>query len=334
MLAAVGCGGGKDGRSVAPPTAPEAPAPAPPTEPPNKPIVRLSEEGQDFVEWAWEPVEGATGYEASLALGDSLDDRTLVRPEALVYRWEGLDPAQLAVIWVRAIRETAGGRAVSEWSDRVWAVTLPPSGLPTEPTTCTDERARAEEHSDFVREWDGTPFRVDVIANFPDRVPSASVVEHLLAPVALVDEKIEHQLGYRIIEMGDLIPVPEGMRSGWNEDAVAFRVNCPLRRERGQIHGFYMDDLNQNPLAGAQAHARCGAFSYLRPGADRLSGGTTIHEIWHLFGFVHSDDGDFLAQGRGVAMSVRLTRSGGVTALQALTWPDIDLLRCIFPEGG
>ncbi|MDE0437519.1 MAG: hypothetical protein OXJ36_03855 [bacterium] len=48
-------------------------------------------------------------------------------------------------------------------------------------------------------------------------------------------------------------------------------------------------------------------------------------------GFEHYFETNRLESGVGVAMSKRLT-SGGMTALQALTYPDIDALRCIFPE--
>ena len=205
---------------------------------------------------------------------------------------------------------------------------------------CTDQQERAKTHSPvLLPKWDGTPFRVDMIRNFPDFVTEEDLVQ-LLAPVGLLADKIERQLGYRILEMGDVIPVPDGVPPGWNEDEAAFRRNCPLPRERGQITGFYMADTNGGaPTAGAQANPRCESFSYLSPGLGPgrwpcpgcYLDGVTLHEIFHVLGFVHDDDYDFLARGEGVAMSNPLTRGGGRDA-QAVRWPDIDLLRCIFPK--
>ena len=206
---------------------------------------------------------------------------------------------------------------------------------------CTDERERALTFSRFVGEWDGTAFRVDMIRNFPDFVTEADLAE-LFAPVGLLADKIERQLGYRIVEMGEVVSVPEGMRPDWDQDAVR-RLKCLLPRERGQILGFYGDGLNTTgrPRARAQAHVSCGVFMYLRPaiGAGRwpcpgcFLDGVTIHEIFHVLGFMHADDHGRLARGDGVAMSREMTwpRSRGA---QDAVWTDIDLLRCIFPEGG
>ena len=109
---------------------------------------------------------------------------------------------------------------------------------------CTDERERATTFSPvLLPKWDGMPFRVDMIRNFPESVTEEDLVQ-LLAPVGLLADKIERQLGYRILEMGEVIPVPDGMPPGWNEDEAAFRRNCPLPRDRGQITGFYMADVN------------------------------------------------------------------------------------------
>ena len=206
---------------------------------------------------------------------------------------------------------------------------------------CTDERERAENHSSFVLEWEGTPFRVDQIRNFPDSVTEADLLE-LLLPVGLLADKIERQLGYRIVEMGELISVPHGTPPGWNEDIVEFSRKCPLPRDTGQIHGFYMNDAPRSvPNAGAQAYPRCGAWAIL---AYRVGNGwpgrrydeTVLHELFHVFGFVHADDYDFLERGDGVPMSEELTSSRPVSqpGADGVLWADIDLLRCIFPEAG
>ena len=205
------------------------------------------------------------------------------------------------------------------------------------PRTCTDERERAMNHSRFVGEWDGTPFRVDWINSFPHSVSEADVAQ-LLEPLALLDAKIEDQLGYRIIEAGDVLPVPDGMQPGWNADQERFRRTCPLPREPGNIQGFYMDDTNYGGGADGQANSSCGSFCYLRPMLEKwpVPGGTsdalTLHEMFHVLGFVHFDnDQDRLARGQGVRMSYTLTREPRPGA-EAVRWHDIDLLRCIFPK--
>ena len=209
---------------------------------------------------------------------------------------------------------------------------------PPSPRVCTDERQRALTHSPFVREWDGTPFRVDWINSFPDSVSEADVVQ-LLEPIALLDDKIQRQLGYRIVEAGEVLPVPAGMPPGWNEDQERFRRTCPLPRERGQMQGFYMDDTNYGSASDGQANSACGSFCYLRPILETWpvpgdnSDALTLHEMFHVLGFVHSDDDDFIARGQGVRMSYTLTREAPPAA-ESVLWSDIDLLRCIFPEGG
>ena len=226
----------------------------------------------------------------------------------------------------------------------------PPTTPAPVPRACTTERSHAIRHSEFVREWNGTPFRVDLIRNFPDGVTDADLAG-LLGAVDLLDGKIERQLGYRILEMGDVIPLPEEMRQGWNTNASRFRRTCSLPRERRQIQGFYMDEtLAAHPQSDAQAHPRCGAYTYLQPfltywpcrGCEdsrtpqpygHYVDGVTLHEIFHVLGFVHFNDYDFLERNEGVPMTRSLTWAQRPDA-DAVLWEDIDLLRCIFPEGG
>ena len=136
LIAAAGCGGSTDGTPVAPPTAPEPPPPPPPA-PPGQPTgIRVVDVGLDFLVWAWDPVEGATSYEAH-AFPDGTPPSE--RPPLLVtveptFRADGLEPGTVMGILVRAIRETAGGRAVGPWSDQGTGETLTP---PPPPMTVT-----------------------------------------------------------------------------------------------------------------------------------------------------------------------------------------------------
>ena len=216
------------------------------------------------------------------------------------------------------------------------------------PRVCTDERQRARTYGAvIVDEWDGTPFRVDLIRNFPDGVTDADLVG-LLDAVGLLADKIERQIGYRLLEMGDVIPVPAGVRPGWNQDIPEFVRTCPIPRERGQIPGFYMDDSNPwHPRSDAQAHPHCGDYAYSQlfmtyfpcrgcedartSGYGHFIDGVTLHEMFHLFGFIHTEEHARIARGEGAPMSWQLRNVRGPDA-EAVLWADIDALRCIFPE--
>ncbi len=223
--------------------------------------------------------------------------------------------------------------------------------------TCGNERSLALGHdaqfgrNGMVREWDGTPFRVDMVRNFPDFATDADLQE-LLDPIDRLADQIEAQLGYRILEVGDLIDVPAGAPAGWDQEFSRFSQSYRLR-ERGQILVFYMNDDNPqdwdgrggSPLSG---HPCCGTVAFnkrsLGPlwtgddpccqgNANRREGEALVHELFHLLGFKHYYDQHELT---GIQMS-----PGGLDAPWRTgslrfyaTWGDIDNLRCAFPEGG
>lgn len=332
LLVAAACGTGTDGTPVAPPTTP-VPPPAPPAPMPEPgPVtgVKAVERAPDFIVWAWDPWPGATRYEIRLYLDGGYEWQVHYRSEPS-FRLEGLEPGGAARIIVR-VREVAGERVSWPWSVAVQTETLPPP-----PRSCTNERRLALRYSDFVSEWDGTPFRVDLIRDFPDFVTEVGL-DALLAPVGLLADKIETQLGYRIVEMGEVIPVPEGTPPDWNEDLDEFRRTCPVPRELGQIHFFHLDNyVPGGREVGAVAVQDCRAFAITKYRVEREDwrpddwAGPVMHELFHLFGFAHIDgyDGD-----RGVPMSRALDDSAVTRGAESATWVDIDYLRCIFPERG
>ncbi len=121
-----------DGISSTPP--PALPPLPPPPEPPEAPTgVRASDRGQDFVEWTWNPAEGATGYEGEAFLESSPNQVTRILTRQPTYRWEGLPADKIASIFLRSVRDTVGGRAYSPWVGRFSVSTLP---LP--PQDCSD----------------------------------------------------------------------------------------------------------------------------------------------------------------------------------------------------
>ena len=113
VLAAFGCGGGSDGQPVTPP--PSSPAPAPTSEPPGSVTgIRVTDRGEGWIEWAWDPVPGATGYEADVfPEGTPPGERgTPVFVEAPKHRREKLVAGESYMIFVRARADEASG----EWT--------------------------------------------------------------------------------------------------------------------------------------------------------------------------------------------------------------------------
>lgn len=212
---------------------------------------------------------------------------------------------------------------------------------------CADERELALTHNRaVVSEWDGTPLTVNMIRNFPEVVAEAYLQSELDAIGRLADQ-IEAQLGYRILERGDLIDVPAGAPDGWDQDFDSYWLNDLLPRRQRQILGFYLNDDNDawdgagSPMS---AHSCCGTTSYnrrfFRPphwtewtGANSPDGEAIVHEVFHLLGFKHYFDQHELI---GVQMSPGGLDRPWVTGSETYyaTWTDIENLRCIFPEGG
>ena len=129
LIAAAGCGGGTDGTPAAPPTAP-APTPPPAPEPPGVPSsLRVSASGEDFVEWTWNAVEGADGYDVQFSLDEMFDsaDEIIGRTaDQTSYRRQPLPADTRASLRVRSASGSGGGRITSDWSAPVTGMTPEP----------------------------------------------------------------------------------------------------------------------------------------------------------------------------------------------------------------
>ena len=113
------CGDGGTSPPTSPPPAPP-PAPPPPPEPPPTPEgLGITSFGQEFIEWSWTPVEGASGYEvqirANAAPAD--DDETIARTaDETSYRGEDLESETPYHFRVRSFAGDGENRLSSEWS--------------------------------------------------------------------------------------------------------------------------------------------------------------------------------------------------------------------------
>ena len=193
--------------------------------------------------------------------------------------------------------------------------------------TNLSEQKLARRYSKVVQEWDGTPFRVDMIRNFPPLVSDDDLWD-LLRPIDRLTKQIEKQIGYRVVEMGNLIDTPARAASGWNTNFEHYwqsdSDNSLLPRKTHQLLVFYMDDDNpqrwddQGGRAPQNAHVCCGTISYNKramgpwwsgddpacrgeSAANGRDGEAIVHEVFHILGFRHPDDEP---PDRGVAMSV------------------------------
>ena len=106
------CGdGGGSSSSV-----PVAPAPPPPPSPPNTPTnLRVTAQGSDWIEWSWNPVAGAGGYQVQVSENEvftSTDPIFPVPSASVSYRHRDLVPGTSAYLRVRS----TAGSLVSPWS--------------------------------------------------------------------------------------------------------------------------------------------------------------------------------------------------------------------------
>ena len=111
--------------------------PPPPPEPPAVPSgLRISASGEDFVEWTWDAVDGADGYDVQFSPNEAFthEDEIIARTaDELFYRREGLAGGTSAYLRVRSASGADDDRITSAWSTHVSGMTAEPPP-PPEPT--------------------------------------------------------------------------------------------------------------------------------------------------------------------------------------------------------
>ena len=279
-----------------PPVSPISPLPPAP-EPPSAPVVRITA-GQDFVEWNWDPVEGATHYEGHahpfpLPPGQRPPLQDIPEP---TFRVDGLVPGETWDFSVRAVRETAGGRAVSPWAKN-------PSGRSLLATTVAVDLSP----DGFMDMWafnasdwrDGTGRRRDRLYLQTKRPRLGTVSSHFSAELRAY---IKDTFGDFVLALGgdQLAPGGPEIHVRHYQDGLApcgNRCGC-ARLTEGEI---YMNEGDEgepcNPTTGS--------------GDARRTWWTAIyvHELAHIMGFSHVYRGYFDSTlGRGSAEPTPLDR--------------------------
>ena len=302
---------------VSAPAPAPTPAPAPPPEP--KPLgepanIRVVDRGLDFIVWEWDPVEGATAYQAhAFQSGTPNGQRppleTVVEP---TFRSGGLKPARAYTFYVRSVRQTDAGLERGAWPRGVRGYTVTPQEtvsvergpLPS----CEDQQQIAQElhirdPNPVTHAWDTTPFRVYVEPEFSDEVREQ---------VARFAWKLEYRLGYPVLdaELADDLA----------EADIQVRFNQAVR-DRG--YAAWANSALDPPAV---------EVSPVTVDTDDRRRALIEHEVSHLFGFGHNacrSDG----AGPGVPMSVSLTCvfPGERTGRGAVE-EDIDNIGCVFPH--
>ena len=112
---------------------PTVPAVPPVPDEPSPPAVptglRISSSGAGFIEWVWNAVEGADGYDVQFSVNEGFADEADIiarTAQELVYRREGLAAGTSAYVRVRSASGSGGDRITSDWSAHVTGMTAEP----------------------------------------------------------------------------------------------------------------------------------------------------------------------------------------------------------------
>ena len=184
----------------APEPAPEPePEPEPAPEAPAEPVgLRISDSGEDFIEWSWSAVDGVSGYDVHYSENEAFtdEDETIARTaEQISYRRENLEADTSHYVRVRSAAGTGDGRVTSGWSTHVTgmtaAATPPPPPAPVAPAAPTNLEV-SDSGEDFIEwTWEQVAGAAGYLAQFStDSSFAAGDPEFSLAGVANTTHKV------------------------------------------------------------------------------------------------------------------------------------------------
>ena len=127
-LAACNDAGGPGDSAV--PTVPAVPPVPDELSPPAVPTgLRISSSGEDFIEWIWNAVEEADGYDVQFSVNEVFTDEAEIiarTAQELVYRRQDLAAETSAYVRVRSASGSGDDRITSDWSAHVTGMTAEP----------------------------------------------------------------------------------------------------------------------------------------------------------------------------------------------------------------
>ena len=145
--------------------------PEPMPQPPAVPVgLEISDRGEDFIEWSWDPVAGASGYNVQFSTNQifSDEDETIARTvEEVSYRREELEAETSYYLRVQSVAGTGEERLMSDWSTHVTGMTIaatpPPPVAPAAPTNLEV----SDSGDDFIEwTWDRVSGAAGYLAQF------------------------------------------------------------------------------------------------------------------------------------------------------------------------
>lgn len=305
------------------PRAPTTPTPPPPP-PEGVTVVEQTETGLTL---EWEPVATATEYRVHVKTLRGIEEPIAARTSETSLTVSDLHRGARYLVAVASLR----GSEASETGPEVETNTLVPE------YTCGSEYDLARDLAIVPHEWNGSPIRVDIIDNMPQYGLSLTNLEAQLGRIERMAEDIEWQLGYPVIERGEVIPQPEGFSVRSECDNCSVVVEGWERQPRTVV-ALYAD---QNPKRedgssiGMWAQFGDGLTVWFRSALEEpgfnLNWAVLNHEVFHLLGFKHPDNPD----PAGIAMnyeSMYSTPERRVRFYHYADWQDIAELGCAFPK--
>ena len=136
-------------------------------QPPAPTGLRVSDRGEDFIEWSWNAVERADGYDVQFSPNEAFtsEDEIIARTgEELSYRRGGLSAGTSAHLRVRSASGSGDDRITSDWSTHVTGMTAAPQ--PTPPPAPTGLRVSDRGENFIEWEWRAVPDVDGYLAEF------------------------------------------------------------------------------------------------------------------------------------------------------------------------